>query len=160
MNLMKSRIYLETTIISYFTARPSRDIITAAHQQITQEWWETRRQDFDLFISELVEQEARLGDEDAVQRRLKMLKGVPALEVTPAVIDLAQKLVSENALPEKAIGDAIHVAIATVNAMDYLLTWNMRHLANATIRNAITTTCRANGYEPPVICTPEELMEV
>ena len=157
---MKSKVYLETTVISYFTAKPSRDIITAAHQQITQEWWETRRKDFDLFISELVEQEASAGDEDAVQRRLIFLKGLPALQVDQAAIDLARFLVSENGLPEKAIGDAIHVAIATINAMDYLLTWNMRHLAKATIRNSITAICRERGYEPPVICTPEELLEV
>jgi len=157
---MKPKIYLETTVIIYFTAKPSRDIITAAHQQITQEWWETRRRDFNLYISELVEQEASLGDEDAIGRRLIMLKGLPALQVSPAAIDLAGMLVKENALPGKAAGDTIHVAIATVNAMDYLLTWNMRHLANATVRNTITAICRARGYEPPVICTPEELLEV
>jgi hypothetical protein len=157
--LMKPKVYLETTVISYFTAKPSRDIITAAHQQITQEWWEARRKDFDLFISELVEQEASLGDEDAVERRLIMLKGLPALQISLAAIDLAGTLVNKNALPGKAAGDAIHVAIATVNAMDYLLTWNMRHLANATVRNNITVICRANGFEPPVICTPEELLE-
>jgi hypothetical protein len=157
---MKSKIYLETTVVSYFTAKPSRDIITAAHQQITQEWWETRRKDFDVFISELVEQEASAGDRDAVERRLIMLKGLPVLQVSQAAIDLARVLVNENALPEKATGDALHVAIATLNAMDYLLTWNMRHLANATIRNTINVICRARGYEPPVICTPEELLEV
>lgn len=157
---MKPKVYLETTVVSYFTAKPSRDIITAAHQQITQEWWENRRADFDLFISELVEQEASAGDEDAVQRRSKMLEGLPALQVNQAAVDLARILVNENALPEKSTGDALHVAIATMNAMDYLMTWNMRHLANATIRNAITVICRAHGYEPPVICTPEELLEV
>ncbi|MBU4225427.1 MAG: type II toxin-antitoxin system VapC family toxin [Chloroflexi bacterium] len=157
---MKPKVYLETTVVSYFTAKPSRDIITAAHQQITQEWWENRRADFDLFISELVEQEASAGDEDAVQRRSKMLEGLPALQVNQAAVDLARILVNENALPEKSTGDALHVAIATMNAMDYLMTWNMRHLANATIRNAITVICRAYGYEPPVICTPEELLEV
>jgi hypothetical protein len=88
-----------------------------------------------------------------------MLKGLPALQISPTAIDLAGRLVKENALPTKAAGDAIHVAIATVNAMDYLLTWNMRHLANAIVRNTITMICRANGYEPPVICTPEELLE-
>jgi hypothetical protein len=156
---MKPKVYLETTVVSYFSAKPSRDIITSAHQQITQDWWETRRKDFDLYISELVEQEASLGDEDAVERRLIMLKGLPALQISPPAIDLAGRLVKENALPTKAAGDAIHVAIATVNAMDYLLTWNMRHLANATVRNTITVICRAHGYEPPVICTPEELLE-
>lgn len=157
---MKPKVYLETTVVSYFTAKPSRDIVTAAHQQITQEWWENRRADFDLFISELVEQEASAGDEDAVQRRLKMLEDLPALQINQAAVDLARILVNENVLLEKATGDALHVAIATMNAMDYLMTWNMRHLANATIRNAITVICRAHGYEPPVICTPEELLEV
>jgi hypothetical protein len=157
---MKPKVYLETTIISYFAARPSRDIITAAHQQITQEWWEGRRSNFEIYISQIVLQEANEGDKDAVRRRLEMLEAIPEIEVNPEAVALAQVLVSEGLIPEKAAADALHIAIATVQGMDYLLTWNLKHLANATIRNALADACRQHGYEPPVICTPEELLEV
>jgi len=89
-----------------------------------------------------------------------MLEGIPSLQVTEEAITLAGILVNESALPEKALGDALHVAVATVTGTDYLLTWNMKHLANATVRNAIAFVCREHGFEPPVICTPEELLEV
>ncbi|MEO7839553.1 MAG: type II toxin-antitoxin system VapC family toxin [Anaerolineales bacterium] len=158
--MMKPRVYLETTIISYFAARPSRDIITAAHQQITHEWWEGRRNNFDVFISQIVLQEVNEGDTGAVQRRMEMIDSIPEIEVNPEAVLLAQALVSGRIVPERAAADALHIAVATVQGMDYLLTWNLKHLANAVIRNAITDTCRQRGYEPPVICTPEELMEV
>ncbi len=157
---MKPKVYLETTIISYFAARPSRDIITAAHQQITQEWWEGRRSNFEIYISQIVLQEVNEGDKDAIQRRMDMIESVAEIEVNPEAVALAQALVSDGVVPEKAAADALHIAIATVQGMDYLLTWNLKHLANAVIRNAIAEACRQRGYEPPVICTPEELMEV
>jgi predicted nucleic acid-binding protein len=156
---MKPKIYIETTIISYLAARPSRDLITAAHQQVTQEWWENRRADFDLFVSQLVIQEATAGDEQAVQRRQQVLEELALLQLNEEAVALARTLIDEGALPDKAVGDALHIAIATVHGMDYLLTWNLKHLANAAMRNAITVTCRARNYEPPVICTPEELLE-
>jgi len=156
---MKPKIYVETTIISYLAARPSRDLITAAHQQVTQEWWENRRADFDLFVSQLVIQEATAGDEQAVQRRQQVLEELALLQLNEEAVALARTLIDEGALPDKAVGDALHIAIATVHGMDYLLTWNLKHLANAAMRNAITLTCRARNYEPPVICTPEELLE-
>jgi hypothetical protein len=157
---MKPKVYLETTFVSYFAARPSRDIIIAAHQQLTQEWWERRKDNFDLFISQLVLQEAREGDEAAIRRRLEMLESLPIIELNPHAVSLAQALVSDGIVPQKAAADALHIAIATVQGMNYLLTWNLKHLANAVIRNAIANACRQRGYEPPVICTPEELMEV
>ena len=157
---MKPKVYLETTTISYYAARPSRDIVMAAHQQLTQEWWQSRRNDFDLFISQIVLQEVNQGDEEAIQRRLAMLESIPEIEVNPEAVALAQALVSDGIVPQKAAADALHIAIATVQGMDYLLTWNLKHLANAVIRNAITDACRQRGYEPPVICTPEELLEV
>jgi predicted nucleic acid-binding protein len=156
---MKPKVYIETTIVSYLAARPSRDLITAAHQQVTQEWWENRRTDFDLFVSQLVIQEASAGDEQAVQRRLQVLEDLPLLQLNEQAIALARMLIDEGTLSSQAAGDALHIAVATVHGMDYLLTWNLKHLANATIRNAITVTCRARDYEPPVICTPEELLE-
>ena len=157
---MKPKVYLETTIISYLTSRPSRDIITAAHQQSTQEWWDRRRDKFDVFVSQIVIQEAGEGDEDAITRRLGAIENIAQIEVQPQAVSLAQSLMADGLVPEKAAADALHIAIATVQGMDYLLTWNLKHIANATIRNAIADSCRQRGYEPPNICTPEELMEV
>ena len=156
---MKPKIYVETTIISYLAARPSRDLVVAAHQQITQEWWQTRRAEFDLFVSQIVVQESSAGDKDAAERRLAILEGIPVLEQSEEATALAQELVNQMALPEKAVVDALQIAIAGVSGMDYLLTWNCTHIANATLRNRIESVCRSNGYEPPVICTPEELEE-
>ena len=156
---MKPRVYVETTIVSYLAARPSRDLITAAHQQITQDWWENRRTDFDLYVSQLVVQEASAGDEQAIQLRQGILEEFPLLELNESALALARRLISDGALPAKAVGDALHIAVATVHGMDYLLTWNLKHLANAAIRSGITATCRTQGYEPPVIFTPEELLE-
>jgi len=155
---MKPKLYLETTIVSYLTARPSRDIITAGHQQMTQEWWDSRRLDFELFISQPVLQEAGAGDQEAAQRRFKVLEPIPVLELTEEVAALAGALVEEGPLPEKAATDALHIALATVHGMDYLLTWNCKHIANAEMRHAVTAVCHLRGYEPPVICTPEELL--
>jgi hypothetical protein len=156
---MKPKIYLETTIVSYFTARLSRDLIAAAHQQITQQWWHTQRARFDLFVAPPVMQEAQAGDPDAAARRLAALQGIPLLTLSEEATGLAQALIAPGPLPANAVVDALHIAIAAVNGMQYLLTWNCTHLANAAIRNDIEDVCRARGYEPPVICTPEELME-
>jgi hypothetical protein len=156
---MKPKIYLETTIGSYLSAWPSRDLVTAAHQQITREWWQARHQEFELFISQIVMQEARGGDPDAAARRLEILEALPLLELTEEATALARELVEQVPLPEKAAVDALHIALAVVHGMDYLLTWNCTHIANATLRNKIEAVCRSKGYEPPVICTPEELAE-
>jgi predicted nucleic acid-binding protein len=155
---MKSKVYLETTIVSYLVASPTRDIIQSAHQQVTREWW-TRRERFDLFVARPVLTEAGRGDATAAARRLKALAGIPVLAVSPGVRTLANTLIRTGTLPTKARLDAIHVAIAAVNGMDYLLTWNLRHLANAAIRGKIEEACRRAGIHPPLICTPEELME-
>lgn len=156
---MKPKVYLETSVISYLTSRPSRDLIVAANQQLTLEWWQARRQDFDLFISQLVIQEAGTGDENAAQRRLRAVADIPLLRLSEEAVTLAEKLVQEGPMPQKAIEDALHIAVATLNSMDYLLTWNFKHIANATMRYKTEHICRLAGYEPPIICTPQELME-
>jgi hypothetical protein len=155
---MGSKLYLETTVISYLTARPSKDLIIAAHQQLTEEWWKNRSEDFDLYASQLVVQESSAGEVAMAAKRLALLNEVPLLAVSPACVDLAGKLVDKGPIPQKASVDALHIAIATVNGMDYLLTWNCKHIANAEMQTAVINVCRAAGYEPPVICTPEELM--
>ena len=156
---MKPKIYIETSVVSYLTARPSRDLIVAANQQITQDWWQVRRSEFDLYVSQMVVQEAGAGDPTAAEQRLQVLDETPLLELTEEAITFAEKLVQDGALPQNAVEDALHIAVAALNGMDYLLTWNFKHLANATMRYRIEQVCRQMGYEPPIICTPQELLE-
>jgi PIN domain len=155
---VKPRVYLETTIPSYLTAWPSRDLVRAAHQQITRDWWDRRRAEFELYISQVVLRECQAGDATAAAERLKILQDLPLLEQTEEATRLAQALVVRVPLPERAAIDALHVAIAAVHGVDYLLTSNCTHIANATLRDPIESVCRENGYEPPAICTPDELL--
>lgn len=155
----RPKLYMESSIVSYLTARPSRDIVTAARQQITREWWETRRSDFDLYFSEFVYNEICSGDSEAVSRRLSALEGLSEIRVTETALALAGVLVARGPLPEKAAVDAAHIAVAVSSGIDYLLTWNFKHLANAALRAKIDRVCESFGYEPCIICTPEELME-
>lgn len=156
---MKPKVYLETTIPSYLTARPSRDLITAAHQDITRDWWDKRRDDFVLFVSQAVIQEASAGDADAAARRLEALTDVPVLTLTKDAKALAKRLMKRLALPPHAALDSLHIALAVVHDMDYLLTWNCAHIANAAFRHRIEAVCRGHGRRSPVICTPQELLE-
>jgi len=157
---MKANIYIETTIPSYLTAWPSRDLVTAAHQQITHQWWKSQLENFNLFISQIVIDEASLGDPDAAKRRLEILENLPLLDVSNVAGEFAQALIKLVPLPQKAAADALHIGVAVVNGMDYLLTWNCTHIANAVLRTKIEKVCRLKGYEPIIICTPEELLEV
>src|SRR5215468_10315556 len=156
---MKLKVYLETTIVSYLAARPSRNLITAAHQQITQQWWHVQRTRFDLFVAPPVIQEAQAGDPEAAARRLAALHDIPLLTLSEEGARLAQALITPRPLTVNAVVDALHIAIVAVNGMHYLLTWNCTHIANAAIHSDIEDICRAHGYEPPVLCTPEELLE-
>ena len=156
---MKPRVYIETSVISYLTARPSNDFRAMSNQNVTLEWWELERPKFELVISEFVIAEASLGHPEAAQRRLAALLGLVELQATQAVKALGRELITRNALPAVAEIDALHVAIAAVNGIEYLLTWNCAHIANAHTRPKIEATCRALGYEPPIICTPQELTE-
>jgi len=156
---LRPKVYIETSIIGYLTARQSNDIRAAANQNATLEWWDIQRPKFDLLISEFVTAEASLGDSEAVQRRLMVIAEIPELEATEEVRLLGQTLISQGAIPQKAGIDAYHVAIAAVNGLEYLLTWNCTHIANAIMRPKIEAICRSCGYEPPIICTPQELME-
>jgi predicted nucleic acid-binding protein len=157
---MKPKVYVETTIISYLTARPSRDLIIAGHQQVTDEWWQTSRYSFSVVSSQLVVREASAGDPEAAQDRLARLAELTLLEISEEALTLAQHLLQAGAIPASFPEDALHIAVAVVNGAEYLLTWNYKHLANAVIRSKIEATCRELGYEAVIICTPEELMEV
>jgi predicted nucleic acid-binding protein len=130
-----------------------------ANQNTTTEWWETQRSHYIVVASDLVISEASRGHPEVAQRRLAAIADLPLLELSDNVRVLAQALIQSHALPEKAEADAYHVAIAAVNGIAYLLTWNCTHIANAHTRPRIEATCRTLGYEPPVICTPLELME-
>lgn len=157
---MRSVAYIETSVVSYLTARPSRDVVIVARQQVTREWWRTARDRFHLAASELVIREATQGDPSAARARLIRLEGVTLLDATEEAEQLAGKLIASRAVPPNAAVDAAHIAIAVTNRVHYLVTWNFRHIANATMRSRIERACRKEGYEPPVICTPSELMEV
>ena len=155
---MKPKVYIETTIPSYLVVRPSQDLLIAAHQQLTRDWWESRSPAFDLYVSEAVLQEAAAGDANPAKRRLELLADIRVLALTEGVVKLAESLVAEGPIPRNAAGDALHIAIATSYACEYLLTWNCRHIANAEIQRMARLVVRRPGFELPTICTPEELM--
>ncbi|MCL5279103.1 MAG: type II toxin-antitoxin system VapC family toxin [Planctomycetes bacterium] len=156
---MKPRVYIETTIPSYLAARPTRDLIVAAHQEITRQWWLERRNKFDLFISQFVINEAGDGDREAAKDRLRLLHGLAVLEVSDRVTSLAELLIARSVVPPRAAADAAHIAVAAVHAMDFLVTWNCAHLANAMMATEIARVCALAGCKCPVICTPEALLE-
>jgi predicted nucleic acid-binding protein len=155
---MRRTVYLETSIVNYLVARPSRDVRAAAWQQLTTQWWESVRPRYELFVSELVLVEASRGDAGTAARRLSLLAGVPVLKVDEESRALAERLIAEGAMPTSAEPDALHVAIATVHGVNYLLTWNCRHIDNAALRPLLRSVCAAAGYRCPEICTPLELL--
>ncbi|MBF0137894.1 MAG: type II toxin-antitoxin system VapC family toxin [Magnetococcus sp. DMHC-1] len=156
---MKLKVYLETSIISYLAARPSRDIIVSAHKKITVEWWHKKRNHFDLYTSKLVIQEASAGNTEAAAKRIVFLAGLPRLTINENVMALASCLLAAKAVPQQAMDDVYHIAMAAVHGMDFLLTWNCKHIANATMRHRIEQACRTHGFEPPIMTTPEQLLE-
>ena len=153
---MRPSVYIETTIVSYLVARPTRDVIRSAHQSLTRTWWRGRKA-YSLFTSELVIEEAAAGDALAAARRKRALSGIPVLTIDENAARIAGALVAGGGLPERAGVDALHIATAAAHGMDYLLTWNCKHIANAAMRATIEAICLAEGFVPPVICTPEEL---
>ncbi|NGZ11961.1 MAG: PIN domain-containing protein [Nitrospira sp. LK70] len=154
---MAASVYVETSVISYYAARPSRDIITAARQTITQEWWNGTRARYEIYISVLVVEEAKAGDAAAAQRRSDALGGLPILEMNDAAESVAGHLIDGGLIPESSVEDALHIALATVHGMDFLLTWNFRHINNAEAKARIGAAIEKLGYECPIICSPEEL---
>ena len=133
-------------------------MIIAGHQQITKEWWSKRRDAFNVFISQFVIDEAKAGDLRAARERTKAIKAFPLLDITPDVEMLATGLLTSRVIPRKSATDAAHIAIAAVHGMDFLMTWNCVHLANAIIARSVAKVCKQHGFECPVICTPEELL--
>jgi hypothetical protein len=156
--MSKAMVYIETSVVSYLTARPSSDLLAAAWQKATSDWWFLQRDRFDLCTSEVTLEEAGTGDREAAARRVDALANIPRLAVTQAVVTLSKALVKGGALPAKALGDSLHIAVSAVHGVDYLLTWNCRHIDNAEIKPVIRRICTEHGYASPEICTPHELM--
>lgn len=155
---MTETVYIETSILGYLTARSTKNLILAANMEITKDWWELRRDAFTIYTSEAVLDEVMQGDPEIAAQRLEILRGFPLLELNQAVQGLAAQFLARSNLPPRAEVDAIHIAAATVHGMDYLLTWNCRHIANAQIQGKLAEISLNSGYVLPVLCTPNELM--
>ncbi len=157
---MKPTVYIETTVISYLTARPSRDLIIAAHQQVTLEWWDMALPHFDVFISPIVLEEISRGDTQAAKLRLERVSSFPLLEVLPEVRNLAESYFSAIDIPEKAKADSYHLALAAWHGMDFMISWNCTHIVSGRVKKIIEEIDYSYGIRTPIVCTPEELMEV
>ncbi len=155
---MSETVYIETSLVGYLTARPSNNLILMANLEITRRWWDTRRSQFTLYISQVVLDEAAEGDSEMAIKRLEILRNLSILELNEAVQDLGAQFLTRSNLPPKAADDAIHIAAATVHGLNYLLTWNCKHIANAQIQRKLAEICLDFGYKLPTICTPYELM--
>lgn len=153
---MHPKVYLETTVISYYTAEPSRDLVIAGRQESTREFWKQLFQTIDPYVSALVIQEARRGDAAYAKKRLEAIHAMPVLELTPDSQTLAQRLIDNHGIPQEYPEDALHIAIATMNGMDALVTWNFRHLNNPFTRTRVRRIIEQAGYQAPEICSPEE----
>ncbi len=158
--LIMPTVYIESTVISYYTGRPSRDLIVAAHQELTRQWWENILPKCSLFISQFVLDEISRGDQEAVDKRTKAVEGIPLLEVVQPIINLGLEYYDAIGIPEKARTDAFHIAIAVYHGLDYLVTWNCTHITGGRVRGIVEKINDKHGFVTPVICTPEELMEV
>lgn len=154
---MKPSVYVETTILSYLTGLPSKDVVVLGRQQSTMAWWRTRDR-FACCVSELVLNEAARGDVEAASRRLAAADGLRLIPILGEARPIAAQILLEGAMPAKAAADALHVAIAAIDHIDYLVTWNCTHIANAVMRPKIEAVCARAGLRPPIICTPDELM--
>ena len=157
---MLPTVYVETSVIRYLVARPSPSSVrVAANQETTREWWELRRQRFELYVSAVVLGEAQRGNPSLASARMAIAQGLRLAQVTPEALDLAAALIAGAGVPRKANEDALHIATAATNGLDYLLTWNCTHIANAVTIPLVNSICRAHGFEPPLIYTPQELMK-
>jgi predicted nucleic acid-binding protein len=151
-------VYIETTVIGHLVGRDHPNPVIAGRQTVTRAWWSTASSTYRLFVSQLVIEECSAGDVEAAAERLDALRFVERLAATVDVDSLARALTEAGAVPASEPRDAFHIAIAAVNGVKYLVTWNFKHIANAAMREPIESVCRAAGFEPPIICTPDELL--
>ena len=156
----KLKVYVETTVVSYLVARPSHDTTLASRQQATQQLWTKYTENFEFVISNVVVSEAREGDPIAAQRRLEVLANLPVLDMSPEAIMLVDNLIDAGAVPQHSRPDAQYIAIAAVNNIEYLVSWNYKHILNETKQNLINEVCHGAGFQPTTLCTPIELIEV
>jgi hypothetical protein len=157
---MKEKLYLETTVVSYYTSRPSNDVMVLARQRITEQWWAQALARFDFFISETVLEEAADGNPEMARRRLSAIKSFPLLDIDTEVMRVYDIYVARLRIPRRALRDAVHLAVASVHSMDYLVTWNCAHIANGETIRKLMQVNNDLGVSIPVIVTPEELMEI
>ena len=157
---MKKRIYIETTIVSYYTARPSRDLMIAGHQEATRDLWPEPSTKYETYISALVYEEASKGNPDQAKMRLEVIKPFPMLDIDDEVRSLAGNIITGRGIPANYPEDALHIAVATVNNIDVVVTWSFAHLNNPFTRRAIRQIVENEGYLCPEICSPDELLEV
>jgi hypothetical protein len=155
---MKPKLYLESTIPSYLAARPSRDLLKVARQKWTSDWWRTRRHDFEIFVSDIVRDEISAGDSEIAEKRIELVRLFERLAMSNKVIEMADALIHGGPLPVKAERDAAHIALSAVHGMNFLLTWNCTHIANAEMFPKMSEICQAHGFDCPIICTPAELL--
>ena len=156
---IKPRVYIEPTVVSHLIARPSDDAILASWQRASQQLWEDYADRFEFVISDIVSNEVRLGDANAAQRRLEVISSLTVLEILPEADVLTYKLLDTGAVPRNSVTDAQHIAIATVHGVEYLVSWNHKHIVNEHKREHINQVCQEAGFQPITICTPIELME-
>ncbi len=157
---MKPKVYVESSVISYLTSRLSRDLIVQANQRITKDWWKNAHRRFDLFVSAVVMREIAAGDKSAAKARIAIAEHLELADLQAEAVVMAKAILEEGALPKKAGEDALHIAVASYARLDYLLTWNCTHIANAEIRKAIEIVARRFNVNCPIICTPQELMGI
>ena len=151
-------VYIETSIVSYLRQRPSTQVVMAARQLLTIKWWDTQRSNYELVISQYVLDEASAGDSTLAADRIQALAGIPLLPNAPEITRIAYEIMSRAILPPKAQVDALHIATVAHHRIQYLLTWNCKHIANAQILPRIHQVLTDAGVPIPVICTPEELL--
>ena len=157
---MRKRVYIETTVVSYFTAQPSRDIMIAGRQAATREIWPELISEYDTYISAAVYQEVGKGAPDQTNVRLAAIKTFPMLDIDHETRALAEKIIAERGIPAKYPEDALHVAVAAVNGIEVLVTWNFAHLNNPFTRRRVRQIVESEGYVCPEVCSPEELMGI
>ena len=155
---MNRSVYIESSVISYLAARPSRDLVVAGHQAVTAEWWDSHRLRYDVYVSPLVVEEVSAGDASAAEERLRVIADIPSVSIAAEAESLASALLASNAVPANSARDALHIAIAATQGMDYLVTWNFKHINNASTRTMVVNVVSNSGLVCPVLCSPEELM--
>ena len=157
---MKKSVYVETTVASYYTARPSRDLLVAGHQEATRELWPRLGADYEAYVSALVYEEAACGDPEQARIRLAAIKPFRMLDLDDETRGLAVKIIAGRGIPEEYPEDALHIAVAAVNGIEVLVTWNFAHMNNPFTRAILRRTVETEGYQCPEICSPEELLEI